>query len=118
MTEPAVPKATGVAQLRRRLTLFDVVCIGVNATVGSGVFALPDDVYREMGGWSPVAFAVCAILLLPVSLCMAELAARTDETGGPYLYARRAFGSRLGFVVGWYCWIATVVSWAVPMMHT
>lgn len=97
---------------RRRLNLFDVVCIGVNATVGSGVFALPDDVYREMGGWSPIAFAVCALLLLPVSMCVAELSARTDETGGPYVYARRAFGDETGFFVGWYCWIATLVSWA------
>ena len=39
-----------------------------------------------------------AVLLLPVSLCMAELAARTDETGGPYLYARRAFGKPVGSV--------------------
>jgi amino acid transporter len=103
-------------RLLRRLTLFDVVCIGVNATVGSGVFALPDDVYREMGGFSPLAFAVCAILLLPVSLCMAELAARTEETGGPYVYARRAFGEEVGFLVGWFCWIATVVSWAAVTM--
>ena len=76
------------------------------------MFALPDDVYREMGGWSPLAFAVCALLLLPVSMCVAELAARTDETGGPYVYARRAFGDGTGFFVGWYCWIATLVSWA------
>ena len=108
--EPNVEAA--VPPPRRRLNLFDVVCIGVNATVGSGVFALPDDVYREMGGWSPLAFAVCALLLLPVSMCMAELAARTDETGGPYVYARRAFGERTSFFVGWYCWIATLVSWA------
>src|SRR6185436_13500446 len=95
-----VPKI--VAELkRRRLTLFDVVCIGVNATVGSGVFALPDDVFREMGGWSPLAFGICALMLLPVSLCMAGLSARTDETGGPYIYARRAFGNEIGFVVGW-----------------
>jgi len=106
----------GVAEVRRRLTLFDVVCIGVNATVGSGVFALPDDVYREMKGWSPLAFAVCAVLLLPVSLCMAELGARTDETGGPYVYARRAFGKEIGFFVGWYCWVATIVSWAAVTM--
>ncbi|MBK8253966.1 MAG: APC family permease [Polyangiaceae bacterium] len=103
---------TQTPHARRSLTLFDVVCIGVNATVGSGVFALPDDVYREMGGFSPLGFAVCALLLLPVSLCMAELASSTDETGGPYLYARRAFGREVGFVVGWFCWVATLVSWA------
>jgi amino acid transporter len=98
--------------VRRRLGLFDVLCIGVNATVGSGVFALPDDMHREMGGWSPLAFLLCAVLLLPVTLCFAELAGWHDETGGPYIYARGAFGAWAGFLIGWFCWVAAFVSWA------
>ncbi len=84
----------------RRLGLFDVLAIGVNAIVGSGVFSMPDDMHREMGGWSPLAFLFCAILLMPVALSFAELAGQSDETGGPYLYARNAFGPLVGFVVG------------------
>jgi amino acid transporter len=106
------PAAIAVPPPRRRLGLFDVLCIGVNATVGSGVFALPDDMQRAMGGWSPFAYVFCAILLLPVALSFAELSSRFDETGGAYLYARRAFGERVGFVIGWYCWANTFVSWA------
>jgi amino acid transporter len=102
----------GTLASRRRLGLFDVLCIGVNATVGSGVFALPDDMHRAMGGWSPLAYLLCAILLLPVALCFAELSGRFDESGGAYVYALRAFGERAGFVIGWYCWANTFVSWA------
>src|SRR6185369_14722029 len=98
--------------LRRRLGLFDVLCIGVNATVGSGVFALPDDMHRAMGGWSPFAYVLCAVLLLPVALCFAELSGRFDETGGAYVYAHHAFGPKAGFAIGWYCWANTFVSWA------
>ncbi len=101
------PQAT-----RRRLGLFDVLCIGVNATVGSGVFALPGEMQRAMGGWSPFAYVLCAILLLPVALSFAELSGRFDESGGAYVYARHAFGERVGFVIGWYCWANTFVSWA------
>src|SRR3954465_10958184 len=97
---------------RRRLTLFDVLCIGVNATVGSGVFTLPDDMQREMGGYSPLAYLFCALLLLPVALCFAELSGRFEETGGAYVYARAAFGARVGYILGWFCWTATFVSWA------
>lgn len=97
---------------RRRLGLFDVMCIGVNAIVGSGVFALPDDMQRAMGGLSPFAYVLCALLLMPVALCFAELAGRHDETGAAYIYARNAFGPAIGFTVGWYCWVATFVSWA------
>ena len=111
MTYPRADPAATPA-LRRRLGLFDVLCIGVNAIVGSGVFALPDDMHRAMGGWSPLAYLLCAALLLPVALCFAELAGRTDETGGPYLYAQRAFGDRVGYLVGWFCWTTAFVSWA------
>lgn len=97
---------------RRRLGLVDVLAIGVNATVGSGVFALPDDMQRAMGGWSPLAYLLCAVLLLPVALSFAELSGRFDESGGAYVYARAAFGDRAGFVVGWFCWTSTFVSWA------
>lgn len=92
--------------------MFDVLCIGVNAVVGSGVFALPDDIHRAMGGWSPLAYLLCTALLLPVALCFAELSSRHDETGGAYLYAKNAFGPNVGFVLGWYCWVTTFVSWA------
>jgi amino acid transporter len=92
--------------------MLHTLCIGVNATVGSGVFALPDDMQRAMGGYSPLAYLLCALLLLPVTLCFVELSSRIDETGGSYLYALRAFGPRVGFVTGWFCLIANLVSWA------
>lgn len=107
-TEPA----SAGPGLKRRLTLFDVLCIGINATVGSGVFALPDDMQRAMGIFSPLSFALCALLLAPVALCFAELSGRHNETGGTYIYARNAFGDRVGFLVGWFCWANTFVSWA------
>ncbi|MFT3766622.1 MAG: amino acid permease [Minicystis sp.] len=111
-SEATAPAAAPMSALRRRLGLFDVLCIGVNATVGSGVFALPDDMQRAMGGWSPLAYLLCAILLLPVTLSFAELSGHFEESGGAYVYARSAFGNRIGFVVGWFCWAATFVSWA------
>ena len=98
--------------LARRLGLVDVLAIGVNATVGSGVFALPDDLHRAAGGWSPLTYVLCTLLLLPVALCFAELAGRHEESGGAYLYAHRAFGARVGFFIGWFCWLNTFVSWA------
>jgi amino acid transporter len=103
---------TGAPAERRRLGLFDVLAIGVNATVGSGVFTLPDDMQREMGGFSPLAYLFCALLLLPVALCFVELSGRFDETGGAYVYAREAFGPKIGYLLGWFCWTATFVSWA------
>ncbi len=98
--------------MRRTLGLFDVVCIGLNAIVGSGVFALPDDLYREMGVWSPLAFALCALGLWPIAWCYAEASSRVDRTGGPYVYARDAFGPQIGFAVGWMCFANSLFSFS------
>jgi amino acid transporter len=103
---------TDTKPMRRTLRLFDVVCIGLNAIVGSGVFALPDDLYRELGLWSPLAFVLCLLGLWPVALCYAEAASRVDSTGGPFVYASEAFGSRTGFVVGWMCFANSLFSFA------
>lgn len=111
-TSPGASVSLGSPGLKRRLTLFDVLCIGVNATVGSGVFSLPDDMHRAMGGYSPLSFLFCALLLMPVALCFAELSGRHEDTGGAYLYARSAYGDRIGYIVGWFCWANTFVSWA------
>jgi APA family basic amino acid/polyamine antiporter len=98
--------------MRRSLGLFDVTCIGLNAIVGSGIFVLPDDLYRDMGALSPLAFLLCALGLLPIALCYSEAASRVDQSGGPYLYASAAFGPRIGFAVGWMCFANAVFSFA------
>ena len=49
----------GAMVMRRTLSRFDITCLGLNAIVGSGIFLLPDDLYRELGVLSPLAF-VCS----------------------------------------------------------
>jgi amino acid transporter len=98
--------------MRRALSRFDIVCLGLNAIVGSGIFLLPDDLYRELGALSPLAFVCCAVGLLPVALCYAEAARSNERTGGPYVYASEAFGPRVGFAVGWMCFANSVFSFA------
>lgn len=98
--------------MRRTLGRFDITCLGLNAIVGSGIFLLPDDLYRELGVLSPLAFVCCAVGLLPVALCYARAASVCERSGGPYVYATEAFGPRVGFAVGWMCFSNSVFSFA------
>jgi len=109
---PEPTRAPGGPAFARSIGAFSVVCIGLNAIVGSGIFALPDDLYRQMGPLSPVAFLVCGLGLLPIALCYAEAASGTERSGGPYLYARAAFGPGVGFGVGWMCFANSIFSFA------
>ena len=98
--------------MRRSLGRFDITCLGLNAIVGSGIFLLPDDLYRELGVLSPLAFVCCAVGLLPIALCYARAAGACEKSGGPYVYASEAFGPRVGFAVGWMCFTNSVFSFA------
>ncbi|HWD97865.1 MAG TPA: APC family permease [Bryobacteraceae bacterium] len=40
------------------------------------------------------------------------MGSRFTETGGPYLYAREAFGPATGFAIGWLMWIARITAFA------
>ena len=97
---------------RGRLGLLDVVCIGINGIVGTGIFRLPGRLAEHLGGASWLAFAVVGALLSVVALCFAELAGMFRVNGGPYAYARAAFGERAGFGVGWICWVTMVLGWS------
>lgn len=62
---------------------------------------MPAAVAALTGAWSPVAILVAGAGIFPIVLCFAEVGSRFDAGGGPYLYAREAFGRAAGFQVGW-----------------
>jgi APA family basic amino acid/polyamine antiporter len=100
------------APLRRALGRWDLTAIGVNQVVGSAIFLMPSQVAAEVGAWSPLAFLAGGLAALIVGLCFAEVGSRFDTTGGPYLYARLAFGRFVGFEVGWMAWFTRATSQA------
>lgn len=103
---------TAPIDLVRGIRRWDLVAFGINLTVGAGIFGLPSRVYSLSGPASLIAYAVCAVAILLVGLCFAEVSSHFNKTGGPYLYAREAFGSLVGFEIGWLRWLAGVAAFA------
>lgn len=99
---PSPAGASGAPpRLERVVGLAGLTAIAVNGVVGSGIFVLPATVALILGPASPVAYLVAALLTALVVLCFAEAGSRTERTGGPYVYAREAFGPFVRFQVGW-----------------
>lgn len=99
-------------KLVRGLGRWDFTAVVVNTIIGAGIFGLPAKVYAQIGAYSLFAFVLCALIVGLIVLCYAEVASRFTATGGPYLYAREAFGSMVGFEVGWLYWIVRVATFA------
>ena len=98
--------------LIRGIRRWDLVAVAINGIIGAGIFGLPSQVYALLGTYSLIAFIACALVVALVVLCFAEVGSRFSETGGPYLYARAAFGPVVGFEVGWLMWLARLTAFA------
>lgn len=84
----------------------------VNSIIGAGIFGLPARAFALAGTYSLISFLVCAVAASLIVFCFAEVASRFTGTGGPYLYAREAFGPAIGFEVGWLTWLARLTSFS------
>ena len=89
-----------------------MVALFINSVIGAGIFGLPSRVHELLGPYALLAYVACALLVLLVVLCFAEAGSRFEQTGGPYLYARVAFGPVVGFQVGWLVWLTRVTAFA------
>lgn len=98
--------------LPRHLGLFSLWLLVVNGFIGAGIFGLPGGAAKLAGEYSPLIYLFCALLILPILLCMAELASYFRHSGGPVRYGTAAFGPFIGFQAGWLYYIARLVSFA------
>lgn len=84
----------------------------INSIIGAGIFGLPSRVFVLAGTYSLLAYVASAVVIVLIILCFAEVGSRFTATGGPYLYARVAFGPLMGFQVGWLMWISRIAAFA------
>jgi len=93
----------GVARpsLIRAIGRWSLTAAVINCVIGSGIFGLPSALASLVGVWSPLAVLFAGCSIFTIVLCFAEVGSRFEDAGGPYLYAREAFGPAVGFQVGW-----------------
>jgi basic amino acid/polyamine antiporter, APA family len=97
-------------KLVRGINRWDLTAIAINTVIGTGIFLLPARVTGLIGNYSLFAFVACALIVALIVICFAEVSSRFEATGGMYLYAKEAFGSAVGFEVGWLYWVVRVTT--------
>ena len=85
----------------REIGLISLTALTINGILGSGIFMLPAAIARILGPASPLGYGVAAAATALIVLCFAEASTHFEGSGGPYLYARAAFGPFVGFQAGW-----------------
>lgn len=95
----------------------------VGSIIGVGIFNLPTSL-AAYGPISLVSMALTTVGAIALALLFAELSRRMPADGGPYAYARAAFGDAVGFANAWSYWItawagnaAIAVGWVLYVEH-
>jgi len=96
--------------LVRAIGRWSLAALMVNSIIGSGVFGLPSSIAGLVGSHSPWAVLLAGLAVGVIMACYAEVASQFSDAGGPYLYARVAFGRFLGIETGWLLWLARLTA--------
>src|SRR5215469_6308730 len=80
----------------------------IGSIIGVGIFNLPSSL-AAYGPITLVSMGLTTVGALALAVLFAALSRRLPADGGPYAYARAAFGNKLGFANAWSYWIT---AWA------
>jgi APA family basic amino acid/polyamine antiporter len=84
------------------LGFFSATVMVVTTVIGAGVFTTTGHFAAELGSSWAVLLTWCVASLIAIlsALTTAELGAMMPQSGGDYVYVRRAFGARISYVFG------------------
>lgn len=98
----AIAAQTEQERLRRSLSGFDLILLGIGAIIGTGIFVLTGVAAADYAGPALVlSFAISGIVCALAALTYAELAAMVPAAGSAYTYAYAALGEAAAWIVGW-----------------
>ena len=106
---PRTPLDAPRPSLIRGLGLVATVALVVGNMVGTSIYTLPATLAASTGPLGLVAWAVTAAGYLLVAIVYASLGTRYPATGGPYVFAREAFGDFAAFQTVWAYWFSAVI---------
>ena len=100
---------------KAKMGFWTIVLFGINSIIGSGIFLLPNNAMSIIGPASLGVLLFDMLLVLAMTFCFAEASGLFKDNGGPYIYAKEAFGDFIGYEVGFF---ATALGGIMPELAT
>ncbi len=98
---------------KRNIGLFMAVMIGIGATMGPGIFALPGELAHMVGPLGIVVYLVMGVITVFTALNYSELGAAIPLAGGGYSFTSRTMNRPIAFFSGWFFWIGNTLACAM-----
>jgi basic amino acid/polyamine antiporter, APA family len=95
-----------MSELKNGLGLFEVMNLVIGAIVGADIYIAASFGAGFLGPASLLAWIIAGVMAIIIALSFAECSSIITRVGGPYAYAKEAFGDFWGFISGWSLLIA------------
>ncbi len=119
------------SQFNKTMNIVDVLFLAIGAMLGWGWVVLSGEWVSTAGFvGSVVAFLLGGFLVIVIGLTYAELAAAIPETGGGFVFVKKAFSPGVAFISGWSVLfgyvsvitfeavaLPTVIDYVIPFQH-
>jgi amino acid transporter len=97
-------------QLKKGLGLAAATALVMGNMIGSGIFMMPNTLANTAGpGAALLAWGFTGIGSIILAITFANLGSRFPQTGGPYAFAKMAFGEFTGFINAWSYWLGACI---------
>ncbi|MBI9065099.1 MAG: amino acid permease [Marinilabiliaceae bacterium] len=103
-------------QLKRELSLLEVICVSAGVMISSGLFILPAIAFTKTGAAMILSYAIASLLMVPTVLTISELVTAMPVTGGIYVFADRSMGPLMGTIGGLTAWISLAFKSAFSLL--
>lgn len=100
--------ATAAADDSGKIGLVPATLMVAGNMMGSGVFMLPANL-SAIGSIALIGWLLTVVGAVALALVFAKLSAIDPAAGGPYAYARKAYGDYMGYQTNLIYWLANVV---------
>lgn len=110
--------ATARPSFVRGLSLFGAVALVAGNMLGTSLYTLPAAMAKYVGPIGLLSWLITAGGFLLLAVLYGALGTRFPRTGGPYVFAREAFGDFAGFQTVWMYWLSAVVGNAAIVTGT
>ncbi|MBU7217198.1 APC family permease [Staphylococcus gallinarum] len=119
------------SQFNKTMNVVDVLFLAIGAMLGWGWVVLSGEWVSTAGFvGSIIAFVIGGILVIVIGLTYAELASAIPETGGGFVFVKKAFSPGIAFISGWSVLfgyvsvitfeavaLPTVIDYVIPFKH-
>ena len=96
---------------QRQMSARHLFMLSLGGVIGTGLFLSTGSTISQAGGFGTLlSFAVGAVVVYLVMLCLGELSVHLPVTGSFHTYATRYLGPGTGFTMAWLYWLTWTVA--------